>query len=93
MFDNLPNVSAQSIAIKVKPSIEKIIRKEHPWLFDGGIKKQSKEGNAGDLAIIYDNRKNKFLAMVFMIRFLLFELSYFNLKNLLGSITNGFSKK
>ena len=63
MFDNLPNVSAQSIAIKVKPSIEKIIRKEHPWLFDGGIKKQSKEGNAGDLAIIYDNRKNKFLAI------------------------------
>ena len=62
MFDNLPNVSAQSISVKVKPSIEKIIRKEHPWLFDGGITKQSKEGNAGDLAIIYD-KKNKFLAV------------------------------
>ena len=63
MFDNLPNVSAQTIAVKIKPSIERIIRKEHPWLFDAGITKQSKEGNAGDLAIIYDNKKNKFLAV------------------------------
>jgi len=63
MFNNLPKVSPQSIAVKIKPSIERIIRKEHPWLFDAGITKQSKEGNAGDLAIIYDNKKNKFLAL------------------------------
>ena len=63
MFNNLPNISTQSVAIKIKPSIERIIRKEHPWLFDAGITKQSREANAGDLAIIYDNKKNKFLAL------------------------------
>ncbi len=51
------------IAIKVKPSVEKIIRKGHPWLFENGITKVSKEGKAGDLAIIFDNKKNKFLAI------------------------------
>ena len=51
------------IAIKVKSSVEKIIRKGHPWLFENGITKVSKEGKAGDLAIIFDNKKNKFLAI------------------------------
>ena len=51
------------IAIKVKPSVEKIIRKGHPWLFENGITKVSTEGKAGDLAIIFDNKKNKFLAV------------------------------
>lgn len=63
MFNKLPSLSPQSIAVKVKPSNEKIIRKEHPWLFEAGITKQSKAGNAGDLAIIYDNKKNNFLAL------------------------------
>lgn len=53
----------QKIAIKVKPSIEKIIRKGHPWLFDKGITKQNREGNAGDLVIIFDNKKNRFLGI------------------------------
>jgi 23S rRNA (cytosine1962-C5)-methyltransferase len=51
------------IAIKVKPSIEKIIRQGHPWLFEGGITKQSTEGKAGDFAVIFDNKKNKFLGI------------------------------
>jgi 23S rRNA (cytosine1962-C5)-methyltransferase len=51
------------IAIKVKPSIEKIIRQGHPWLFEGGIIKQNIEGKAGDFAIIFDNKKNKFLGI------------------------------
>jgi 23S rRNA (cytosine1962-C5)-methyltransferase len=63
MFHNLPTIHPQSISVKVKPSVEKIIRQQHPWLFEKGIVKQSKEGNAGDLAILYDNKKNKFLAL------------------------------
>jgi 23S rRNA (cytosine1962-C5)-methyltransferase len=51
------------IAIKVKPSIEKIIRQGHPWLFEKGITKQSAEGKAGDFAVIFDNKKNKFLGI------------------------------
>lgn len=51
------------IAVKVKPRIERQIRKEHPWIYDQAIIKQSKEGQAGDLAIIYDQKRNKFLAL------------------------------
>ncbi len=40
-----------------------MIRKEHPWVFDESIIKQSSEGNAGDLAIIYDQKKNKLMAI------------------------------
>lgn len=51
------------IAIKVKSAAERMIRKEHPWVFEDSIVKQSQEGAAGDLAIIYDQKKNKLLAI------------------------------
>lgn len=52
----------QRIAIKLKPAAQRMVKKGHPWVFEGAITKQSIEGKAGDLAIIYDNKKNKFLA-------------------------------
>lgn len=52
----------QRLAIKLKPAAERMVKKGHPWIFEGGIVKQSQAGNAGDLAIVYDQRKNKFLA-------------------------------
>ena len=39
-----------------------MVKKQHPWVFESSIVKQNKEGNAGDLAIIFDQRKNEFLA-------------------------------
>ncbi len=51
------------IAIKVKPAAERSIRQGHPWVFDGSIVKQSTEGVAGDLAIIFDQKKDKLLAV------------------------------
>lgn len=59
---NLPTASIQRIAIKLKPAAQRMVKKGHPWVFEGGITKQSIDGKAGDLAIIYDNKKNKFLA-------------------------------
>ncbi|MFT5167074.1 MAG: 23S rRNA (cytosine1962-C5)-methyltransferase [Saprospiraceae bacterium] len=53
------------IAIKLKPAAERMVKKGHPWVFEGSITKQSSEGKPGDLAIIYDNKKNKFLACGF----------------------------
>jgi 23S rRNA (cytosine1962-C5)-methyltransferase len=38
-------------------------RKGHPWVFEGSITKQNKEGKPGDLAIVFDGQKNKFLAL------------------------------
>ncbi|BDS09847.1 class I SAM-dependent rRNA methyltransferase [Aureispira anguillae] len=52
----------QRLAIKLKPAAQRMVKKGHPWVFEGGITKQSAAGKAGDLAIIYDNKKNKFLA-------------------------------
>jgi 23S rRNA (cytosine1962-C5)-methyltransferase len=63
IFDKLPPVSAQKIAIKVKPAAERAVRQKHPWVFDGSITKQNITGKAGDVAILFDQKKNKFLAL------------------------------
>jgi len=52
-----------SIAVKLKPAAQRKVKQGHPWIFDGGITKQSKPGNTGDICIIFDNKTNKFLAI------------------------------
>lgn len=61
-FSQLPEVSKRNIAIHVKPAAERAIKSGHPWLFDNSIRKQSRTGNAGDIAVIFD-KKNQFLAV------------------------------
>lgn len=51
------------LAIKVKPAAERSIRNGHPWVFEGSIVKQSGPGKAGDLAILFDQKKGKLLAV------------------------------
>jgi len=46
----------------VTTSAETILRAGHPWLFAESIREQNREGNLGELAVIYD-RKNQFLAL------------------------------
>lgn len=58
-------ITPNRLAIKLKPAAQRMVKKGHPWVFEGGITKQSAEGQAGDLAIIYDNKKNKFVACGF----------------------------
>ncbi len=62
MIITFPKFEIKRLAIKLKPAAERMVKKGHPWVFEGGITKLSTTGNAGDLAIIYDNKKNKFLA-------------------------------
>lgn len=52
-----------TLALKVKPSVHKHIKSGHPWLFESSIVKQNKPGESGDLAILFDNKHNKFLAL------------------------------
>ena len=59
----LPEIIPARLAIKLKPAAERMVKKGHPWVFGDSIKKQSAEGKSGDLAIIYDTKKNKFLAI------------------------------
>lgn len=62
-MQNLPDIKPQRLAVKLRPAAEKAVRQSHPWVFESGIAKVSKEGKAGDLAIIFDQKKNKFLAL------------------------------
>lgn len=58
----LPKIPTQRIAVKLTPKAEVLIKKGHPWVFDKSIVKQNEKGNAGDLVILFDQKKNKFLA-------------------------------
>jgi len=51
------------IAVKLKSAAERKLRKGHPWVFEGSITKESESPSSGDLAIIYDHRSNKLLAI------------------------------
>ncbi|WP_298316432.1 class I SAM-dependent rRNA methyltransferase [uncultured Aquimarina sp.] len=57
------DIKTQRLAIKLKPSAEKMVKRGHPWIFENSILKQNTKGNAGDLAIIYDHKKNTILAI------------------------------
>ena len=51
-----------SVTVRLTNSAERWVRKEHPWLYAESIRSQSREGAAGDLAVIFD-RHRKLLAL------------------------------
>ena len=57
----LPPAPNKPIRVRLKPAAESIIRRGHPWVFAESIREQSRAGESGDLAVIYD-RRDKFLA-------------------------------
>ncbi|MDH7445582.1 class I SAM-dependent rRNA methyltransferase [Aquimarina sp. 2201CG14-23] len=59
----VPDITTQRLAIKLRPAGEKMVKKGHPWVFENSIAKQNVKGNAGDLAIVYDHKKNIILAI------------------------------
>lgn len=61
-LQQLPRASQQNIAIHVTASAERALREEHPWLYENSITSQSKDGLAGDIAVIFD-KKDRFLAV------------------------------
>lgn len=50
--------------MRLRPTAESIVRNGHPWVFADSIKKQNREGAAGEVAVIFD-RNDKFLAVGF----------------------------
>ncbi|WP_026232190.1 class I SAM-dependent rRNA methyltransferase [Neolewinella persica] len=42
---------------------ERALKSGHPWLFDGAIAKMKGDGKAGDLAVIFSFKKNKFIGV------------------------------
>ncbi len=59
---NLPKPSAKRMALRVTAPAERAIRQGHPWVFDQSISEQSHAGSVGDLAVIFDS-KRQFLAV------------------------------
>ena len=54
---NLPR-----LRLRVTATAETILRGGHPWLFADSIREQNRDGQPGELAVVYD-RKDKFLAV------------------------------
>lgn len=52
------------LKLSLRPTAESIVRSGHPWVYSDSIRKQNREGDAGEIAVIYD-RKDKFLALGF----------------------------
>ena len=50
------------LKLRVSPAAESKIRAKHPWIYDGSVREQNREGTAGELAVIYD-RNDTFLAL------------------------------
>ena len=43
-----PEIPIKTVAIKLKPKSEVLVKKQHPWVFDKSIVKESTEANSGD---------------------------------------------
>ena len=50
------------LRIQLFPRAETAVRAGHPWVYDSGIKSINREGDAGELAVVYD-RRDRFLAI------------------------------
>src|SRR2546427_2650929 len=53
--------SPPRLRLRVTMAAEGEVRRGHPWVFAESIRQQNQEGEAGELAIIYDH-KDRFLA-------------------------------
>lgn len=51
------------LAVTLAPAAERHVKQRHPWVFDRGIVKCKPEGETGDLAVIFDRRSDRFLAL------------------------------
>jgi 23S rRNA (cytosine1962-C5)-methyltransferase len=61
LLSQISGPSAKNIALRVSPQAERALRQGHPWIFDQAITEQSRAGNPGDLAVLFDDRR-RFLA-------------------------------
>ncbi|MBN1485743.1 MAG: class I SAM-dependent methyltransferase [Chloroflexia bacterium] len=59
---HLPLPAERRIALHVTPAAERALRRGHPWLFEGSIRRQSHQGRPGDIAVVFD-RQRRFLAL------------------------------
>lgn len=54
-----PPPALPRLRLRVTPAAEAALRTGHPWLYEGSIREQNRQGSAGELAVVYD-RHNRF---------------------------------
>ncbi len=52
------------LRLRISAAAETQVRAGHPWVFADSVREQNRDGESGELAVIYD-RKDKFLAVGF----------------------------
>lgn len=57
LLDALPEPEDRRLAVRISPDALRQIRAGHPWIFDGAIDTLSHQGAAGDLAVVFDNKR------------------------------------
>jgi len=55
--------NVQRLAIKLSKAGERSVRAGHPWIFEKAITKLSKDGDVGDIAVIYGTKSNKVIGI------------------------------
>ncbi len=58
----IPPPAVKRLALRVTPAAQRALRQGHPWLFDQSITQQRGQGHPGDLAVVFDERR-QFLAI------------------------------
>ena len=62
--EKFPEKIPNRLAIKLTPDGERILKHQHhPWIFSESIRKINKEGEPGDIAIIFDEKNNSVLGV------------------------------
>ena len=59
----LPAFEVKTLAVKLTSVGERSVRSHHPWIFSESIEKVSKEGNSGDICVIFSHNKNKVMGV------------------------------
>lgn len=62
LLARIPPPSGRRLALRITPAAQRALRQGHPWLFDQSITQQRDEGHPGDLAVVFDERR-QFLAI------------------------------
>lgn len=58
VLPSLPTPGERNIAVRVTRDAIRHVRRGHPWIYDGSITKMSHDGAPGDLAIVFDDKRD-----------------------------------
>lgn len=58
IFDEFPTLGGSRVAVRINDDAKRWVRSGHPWLYEDSITSVSGEGRPGDLAVIFDRKRD-----------------------------------